>query len=225
MLQLVDAALTAVLLASSDASSAVIGGTSPALVDESYGRLDGDSALAISVGAAIDVRGVRGALDLRYRYLQSAGLFITYEEGFGLGAEPLRVGVVGLELRPLFLLRFLQGRELSMPRLDLLIDSIAIELGPFAAQPAGGSFGDVIGLSFGLGAELPLLGRASGPFIGLRAALRWSREALSAADTTTVDVRAFVVTIAFGWQGIFGAHIVDGGSRTPPPISVHDMRE
>jgi hypothetical protein len=201
MLQLVDAAMTLALLAAADASAMD--------TDATYGRIDGDSALAVSVGAAIDVRGVRGALDVRYRYIQSAGLFLTYEEGFGAGAEPARLGVCGLELRPLFLLRFLQGQELGIPRLDLLIDSIAIELGPFMAQPTGGNFGDVIGLSLGLGAELPLLPRANGPFIAVRAALRWSREALSAADTTSVDVRAFVVTVAFGWQGIFGGGVVD----------------
>lgn len=198
MLQLVDAAITVALLAAADTS---------AISDATYGRIEGDSALAVSAGAAIDVRGVRGALDVRYRYIQSAGLFVTYEEGFGAGAEPARLGVVGLELRPFFLARFLQGSELGAPRVDLLIDSIAIELGPFMAQPTGGNFGDVLGLSLGLGVELPLLPRASSPFIAVRAALRWSREALSAADATTVDVRAFVVTVAFGWQGIFGGSV------------------
>src|SRR5690348_11995624 len=93
--------------------------------DSSYGRLDSDSAVALSLGAAIDVRGLRGAVDLRYRYLHTAGIFVTYEEGFGGGAEPLRVGVAGLELRPFFLGRYLQGYEIGAPRLDLLIDSIA----------------------------------------------------------------------------------------------------
>ncbi len=202
MFQLAEAALTVVLLAA-DADVPV--------VDASYGRLDGDSALAMSLGAAIDVRGIRGAVDVRYRYMHSAGIFVTYEDGFGAGAEPLRLGIAGLELRPLFLARFLQGQELDKPRLDLLIDSLSIELGPFVAQPAKGNFGDAFGLSLGFGLEFPFLPHVGGPYLALRAALRWSREALSGADTSTVDQRAFVVTLAFGWQSVFGTHLIDMG--------------
>ena len=93
----------------------------------------------------------------------------------------------------------------------MLIDSFAIELGAFAAQPTGASFGDAYGLSLGFALELPLLPHIDGPFIALRAALRWSRESLSGADTSTVDVRAFVMTIAFGWQATFGTHVIDMG--------------
>ena len=159
---------------------------------------------------------MRGSVDVRYRYLQTAGIFLTYEEGFGAGSEPLRLGVAGLELRPLFLGRYLQDLEIGAPRLDLLIDSLAFELGAFVAQPAGGNLADVAGLSFGIGAELPLLPRASGPFLAVRAALRWSREALSAADPTTVDVEAFVFTVALGWQASVGSHAVDVGDERAP---------
>lgn len=154
---------------------------------------------------------MRGAIDVRYRYLQSAGIFLGYEEGFGAGSEPLRLAIAGFEVRPLFLARFLRGAEIGWPRVDLLIDSIGFELGAFVAQPAFGDFGSSAGLSFGLGAEFPFLPQATSPFLAVRAALRWSREALSAADTTTVDVRAFVVTVAFGFQGVFGGHMVDVG--------------
>ncbi|HSQ63962.1 MAG TPA: hypothetical protein VLM85_12140 [Polyangiaceae bacterium] len=179
--------------------------------DTSYGRLDGDVALAFSAGAAASARGVSGALDLRFRYLQTAGLFATYEEGFGAGAEPLRVLTGGIELRPLFLGRFFEGLELGSPYADLLIDSLAFDVGAFVAQPTGGPFADVAGLSFGVGLELPWLGKASSPFVGVRAAVRWSREALSAADPTTVDVLGFAVTLVIGYQGLFGAHVVDVG--------------
>jgi hypothetical protein len=181
------------------------------MVDTSYGRLEGDSAIAISAGAAFDVRGVRGAIDVRYRYLHSAGVFLGYEEGFGGGAEPLRLGIAGFELRPLFLARWLQGKEIGSPYLDLLIDSIGFELGAFVAQPEFGDFGSSAGLSFGIGLEFPFLPHAWGPFLAVHAAFRWSREALSAADTTTVDVRAFVVTVAFGYQAVFGSHVIDMG--------------
>jgi hypothetical protein len=187
------------------------GAFNEAMVDTSYGRLDGDSAIAFSAGAAFDVRGVRGSLDVRYRYLHSTGIFVTYEEGFGAGAEPLRLILSGFEIRPLFLARFLQNKELGAPRVDLLIDSIALELGAFVAQPAFGNFGDSAGLSFGLAAEFPFLPRSASPFIRISAAFRWSREALSAADSSTVDVRAFVFTVAFGYQAVFGTHVIDIG--------------
>jgi hypothetical protein len=187
------------------------GGLNEAMVDTSYGRLEGDSAIAFSAGAAFDVRGVRGSLDVRYRYLHSAGIFVTYEEGFGAGAEPLRLILSGFEIRPLFLGRFLQNKELGSPRIDLLIDSIALELGAFVAQPAFAGFGESAGLSFGLAAEFPFLPRAASPFLAVRASFRWSREALSAADTSTIDVRAFVFTVAFGYQAVFGSHMIDVG--------------
>ena len=177
--------------------------------DSSYGRLDGDSALAVSGGAAFDVHGVRASLDLRYRYLQTAGVFLTYEEGFGAGSEPARLGVGGFELRPLFLGRYLTNLETFHPRLDMLVDSFALEVGAFVGQPAARDFGDVAGLSFGVGFELPLLPRASGPFIALRGSIRWSREALSAADPTNIDVIACVLTVALGWQAIFGGHLAN----------------
>ena len=210
MLPLLDGSVAVVCAADSAIAAGV------ADVDTSYGRLAGDSAIAGSLGAAIDVRGVRGAVDLRYRYLQSAGIFVDYEDGFGEGSEPLRLLVAGFELRPLFLARYLQGHELGSPRLDLLIDSLALELGAFVGQPALGGFGDSAGLSFGLGLELPLLPRASGPMLSLRAAIRWSREALSAADPTSVDVEAFVFTVAIGWQQTFGSHVVDVGDERSP---------
>ena len=175
--------------------------------DASYGRLDGDSAMAVSAGATFDVRGVRASLDVRYRYIQTVGVFVTYEEGFNAGAEPVRLGVAGFELRPLFLGRYLEGLETSHPRLDMLLDSFALEVGAFVGEPAARNFGDVAGLSFGVGFELPLLPRASGPFIALRGGVRWSREALSAATPATIDVIACVLNVAVGWQAIFGGHI------------------
>jgi len=203
MLLVADAALVAMLCSS--------GGLTEAVVDTSYGRLDGDSAIAFSAGAAIDARGARGVFDLRYRYLHSAGIFVTYEDGFGAGSEPLRLGIAGLELRPLFLARFLQQSESGSPRLDLAIDSFGIELGAFVAQPANGDFGDGYGLSLAFAFEIPILPHIDGPFVALRAGLRWSHQGLSAADSSTVDVRAFVFTIAFGWQATFGTHVIDVG--------------
>ncbi len=182
-----------------------------AAADTTYGRIDGDMAIRGALGVVAGARGPRGAADLRLRYLQSAGIFLTYEEGFGGDAAPARVLAGGLELRPLFLGRWLTGHELGSPRVDLLIDSLALELGAFAAQPPGRGFASVGGLSFGLGLEFPLLPRASGPLLGVHATLRWSDGALSGADPSTPEQRAFVVSFVVAWQQIFGGHAVDVG--------------
>src|SRR5581483_9916003 len=100
----------------------------------------------------------------RLRYLETAGLFASYEDGPLLGshAEPRRVFASGLEVRPLFLYRWLKGHETSRAALDLFLDSIGIELGAAFQQPAGTSFESRPGLQLGLMLELPLFARASG---------------------------------------------------------------
>ncbi len=93
--------------------------------DGAYGRLDGDLALSIGVngGVVLDDRVHPAAtgsasLELRARILDSGGLFAAGEwrpEGDS------RV-IVGVDVRPLFLARFLLGLESGFPWLDLLVD-------------------------------------------------------------------------------------------------------
>src|SRR5438445_8399900 len=75
--------------------------------DTSHGRVDGDLSASLGLGAAFGPRGPRGAADMRVRYLWTAGVFATYEDGplFGSDAEPRRAFAFGAELRPLFLAR------------------------------------------------------------------------------------------------------------------------
>ena len=183
--------------------------------DGSHGRFDGDLAIAGSAGMTVGPRGPRASGDLRFRYLSTAGLFGTYEDGplVGSDAEPRRALAVGLELRPLFLARWATGRELGMPRLDLLIDSLALELGAVFAQPEGARFGARPGLQAGLGLELPFFATASGPFLGLHGGVRWSDAALSGGPLDGPSDRALYLTIAVGWQQLFGGHVVDMGDR------------
>src|SRR4051812_22937377 len=81
--------------------------------DTSHGRIDGDLSASAGLGATFGPRGPRAAADLRLRYLWTAGIYVTYEDGplFGSAAEPRRVFGTGLELRPLFLARWLQGLD------------------------------------------------------------------------------------------------------------------
>jgi hypothetical protein len=189
----------------------------PPRTDATYGRIEGDIGLVIGLGVTVGPDAPRGTVDLRARYLETAGLFVTYEEGriFGSGAEPVRVLSAGLEIRPLFLGRWLTGRELGNPRLDLALDSLGFELGGFFAQPQGEPFGERPGLQAGLGLELPLLARASGPWIGLHGGIRFSDNALGGGPTSDPADRAFFLSLTLAWHQITGAHLVDSFDRAP----------
>jgi hypothetical protein len=185
--------------------------------DTTYGRIDGDLGVVAGVGITVGPDAPRGSAELRVRYLETAGLFFTYEDGslFGSGAEPVRVLAGGLELRPLFLGRWLTGREIGNARVDLALDSLGFELGGFFAQPQGETFGQRPGFQAGLGLELPLLERASGPWIGLHGGIRFSDEALGGGPTSDPADRAFFLSISLQWHQIVGAHAVDPLDRAP----------
>jgi hypothetical protein len=185
--------------------------------DATYGRIAGDVGLVFGAGATFGPRSPRVAADLRFRYLETAGLFFTYEDGSlsDTSAEPLRVLALGFEIRPLFMARWLTGHELGAPRADLMLDSLALELGGFLAQREGGTLGDQPGLQAGLGFEIPIFPRASGPWIGLHGGVRWSEAVLGGATITGPDDRALFGTITIEWHQIVGAHVVDLRDTAP----------
>src|SRR5215470_4548251 len=67
--------------------------------DTTYGRIDGDLSVVAGVGVAVGPRSPRAAADLRFRYIETAGIFATYEDGkaFGDSADPVRVLAGGIE--------------------------------------------------------------------------------------------------------------------------------
>ena len=185
--------------------------------DTSYGRIDGDVSASLALGASFGPRAPRAAFDLRLRYLWTAGVFATYEDGplIGAASEPRRAFAGGIELRPLFLAKWLQGKETGKPRLDLTIDSLGLELGAVFLQPIGTSFGSKPGLQAGLGMQVPIFPRATGPVIGLHGGARWSNGVLSGRDAENASDRSLFFLLTVGWQQVFGAHIVDLGDRAP----------
>ncbi len=208
--------LEAVLLALATTS---IASTASALdgPDTSYGRIDGDLSASLALGATFGPRAPRAALDLRLRYLWTAGVFATYEDGplLGSSSEPRRAFAGGIELRPLFLAKWLQGKETGNAYLDLTIDSLGLELGAVFLQPAGASFGSKPGLQAGLGLQVPIFPRATGPVIGLHGGARWSNAMLSGRDAESPSDRSLFFLLTVGWQQVFGAHVVDLGDRAP----------
>jgi hypothetical protein len=185
--------------------------------EPSYGRVEGDLELAGALGAVVAQGGVRPEAELRVRYLESAGVFATYEDGplVGSSAEPQRMLAAGAEVRPFFLYRWLRGHETRRATFDLVVDSIGIELGATWAQPAGQSFASLPGVELGLGVELPLLASATGPWIGLHGGLRWSDAALATGSVSSADDRAAYLAITVAWHQIVATHLVDVGDEAP----------
>jgi hypothetical protein len=180
------------------------------------GRLDGDLTLAGGLGATIGPRAPRTTIDLRARYMSTSGLFITYEDkAFFKDAEPERVLAMGLELRPLFLARWLTGKELDANRADLLIDSFGLELGGFLQQPQGRQFGSKPGFQAGLGLEIPIFANATGLFIGTHGGCRWADSALSGETVQGPTDRALFLGLTLSWHQVIGSHLVDAGDRAP----------
>jgi hypothetical protein len=179
-------------------------------VDPSYGRVDGDVDVVAGVGGVVAKPGVRALGELRLRYLESAGVYATFEDAGVLSSpsEPRTVFVAGLELRPLFLYRWLRGHETRRVWFDLALDSFGLDLGAMFEQPAGSGFASRRGLEVGVGIELPILGRASGPWFEIRGAVRWSDAALGSGIEGADDLQA-VLAVTLAWHQIFSAHVVD----------------
>jgi hypothetical protein len=101
--------------------------------DGLYGRFAGDLWLGAGLGGGVLAApgGARdaGVLELRARYLDSVGPFL-FAQGSGLlvADASWQLGG-GVEIRPLFLARFLTARSLGNAWLDVLVDSLGLELG------------------------------------------------------------------------------------------------
>ncbi|MDP9149877.1 MAG: hypothetical protein M3O36_08075 [Myxococcota bacterium] len=186
--------------------------------DRSYGRVDGDVALVLAAGIAMGPRAPRALGAARLRYLDTAGWFVTYEDGALVGAEsaPQRMLATGCELRPLFLFRWLTDHETGRPFFDLMLDSIGLELGASFAQRAGSSFSSRPGLQAGLGLEVPLSASGSGVWLELHGGMRWSSDALEQGAARSADDRAAYLAVTLAWHQFFLAHAVDAGDAAAP---------
>lgn len=184
--------------------------TEPLGPDPTAGRVEGDLSFVVGLGATVAPRAPRASAEFRARFLETGGLFLTYEDGFGGGSDPTRLLAGGVELRPLFLGRWLQGLELGHSFGDLLIDSLGLEIGAFASQPVGASLGDRAGLSLGLGVEVPLFARATGAWLAIHGGVRYSSEGLGGAADTALE-RAGFLTISLAWHQTIATHLVDAG--------------
>jgi hypothetical protein len=212
------ACLGAALLSASARATEASRADDPGSADEdaTYGRIDGDLGVSAGAGATFGPRAPRAALDLRLRYLDTAGVFVSYEDGLSAtAADPRRVFAGGFEVRPLFLARWLSGRESGAPRVDLFIDSLGLEIGAFLEQPVGAGFLSRPGLQASLGVEIPILPHATGPYIGLHGGARWSDATLEGSDPTQPVDRALFLQLTLAYHLQIAAHLVDVRDAAP----------
>ncbi|MGH7269429.1 MAG: hypothetical protein ACREJ3_03280 [Polyangiaceae bacterium] len=187
-------------------------------IEPSYGRIAGDATLVVGAGVTVASSGPRAAGELRLRYLDTAGLFVAYEDGvlLGGGTRPARLFAAGFELRPLFLFRWLRGHETHCPRLDLMLDSLGLELGATLPQDPGGSFASAPGLQAGLGIEVPIGETADGPWIGLHGGVRMGDDVLaSGSSAQSEEDRELYLSITLAWHEVILLHAVDVGDLPP----------
>jgi hypothetical protein len=178
--------------------------------DGAYGRFDGDVELGASAGAALGQGGPAFVAAASAVYLGAAGLYAQYADALGstapLTARSIAGGVV---MRPVFLGRYASDLERGPARLDLLLDSFALEVGAVWSAPNAAGFGATPGLEIALELAAPLLPRASGPYLALRGALRLRPDDLAGRGEGALGERGALLSLTLGWRQIVATHLVD----------------
>lgn len=135
--------------------------------DGVYGRLRGNTDLSLKLGGLISDSRIAGSVGASAHYYSLIGVTGDYTESLSADTSETRSLSVGMELRPLFLPRWLLGLQRGPAWLDLTLDATCIG---FGAYFGGGSteLDDTRGVwaSFGLG--VPVFGHAGGPWLELR---------------------------------------------------------
>lgn len=179
-----------------------------------YGRLDGDLTLRAGAGAAFAEGGPSLAVRAAALYLGSAGLYAHYTDALGAGGPLVTRSIAtGVHVAPLFLARFGKNLEKGPAHLDLFLDSLGFELGAFWAAPRGFGLQSRPGLELALSLSVPILPRATGPFIGLRGALRWRDADLCCRLPGDALDRGAFFGITLDWHHVIATHLVDAGDR------------
>jgi hypothetical protein len=137
--------------------------------DGAYGRFDGD--LDLGFGAGMGAGFGSGDLGVSLRatahWYSTVGLYVGYVESVGTSHIERRGGA-GIELEPLFLLRWSEALERGPAWLDLTLDSLSLGAGYVLLQPVDRGFGSRRGVELSLGVGFPLLGTAGGPWLEAR---------------------------------------------------------
>jgi hypothetical protein len=141
--------------------------------DGAYGRFDGDLDLGLGVGGtlAFSEGDLGAALRGTARWYHTAGLYALYGETLTREPDVARRLAFGLDLTPLFLIRWSQALETGPAVLDLALDSLSLGLGASFTAPHDRGFASHKAFEGSLGFGMPLAGTAPGPWLEFRAAL------------------------------------------------------
>lgn len=168
--------------------------------DGIYGRFSGDFAWSGELGAEYD--GHRESLlpgaSAAIRFYQAVGVSAGFWQSVDATNALERRLTLHVLVEPFFILRFRDFGESGEAYADMLLDSIGVRVGPSFLQPRGGRLADAMALSAGIGAGLPLLGRADGPW------LRGHVDCELGAGPPNV-----LVGFTLGWQGFFTSELVE----------------
>ena len=194
--------------------SASFGAHAQTTGDGVYGRFDGDLELRAQAGAAFASGGPGLAAQVSALYFATAGIYVHYTDACGSGAPRVLHSIAtGIHLEPLFLMRGGVNGERGPAVWDLFIDSLAFELGAVWSAPRGASWDERPGMEAALSLALPFVPRATGPFLGLRGALRWRPVDFAPGPPSTIADRGAVLSLTLGWRQILRTHLIDAGDR------------
>lgn len=182
----------------------------PSHADGAYGRIYGDVALQLDAGTGVDDGHPPFVGQVTVRYLQTAGAYATWVWHPQHTSGRASTAAVGIELRPLFLPRFLENKQSGPPVFDLLIDSLSLRLGAVTAR-RGPFSRPSPGFEAGLALGIPFTSNAEGPWLGTSGSLRWPHHAIGGIDDPSL-----LWTITFGWQAFFQSGLVDAADGRPP---------
>jgi hypothetical protein len=170
--------------------------------DGAYGRFDGDLELGLGAGALVGFSRREASVAVRgsARWYQAAALYGQFAETLSEAPRIERRLGLGVELTPLFLIRWSQALETGPALLDLTVDSLALGLGVSFTTPHGRGFASRKALEGTLGFGVPLLGTAPGPWLELRASLVFPH-ALPGESSAT---------LLFSWHALVETPLVRG---------------
>ena len=180
-----------------------------ASADGAYGRLNGDMTFVLGASGAVVRDSVLAGPEMRLRYLDAAGASVVYEEAIVRG-ELRRAFLAGVELRPLFPVRFLKAKQTGQGFFDLTLDSLSLDVGAWLPQRLGAAAGR-FGMYTGLAIELPIFASATGIWLRLTGQVRWAPQRLEGDDDPAGRMAAFGVGLS--WHQVFKSGIVQKGDE------------
>jgi hypothetical protein len=137
-----------------------------------YGRFGGNTDLSLKLGGLLSDSRLAGSVGASAHYYSLLGITGDYSESLVADAMHTRSFSLGMELRPLFLPRWVLGMERGPAWLDLTLDSACLGFGAYFTD-AGTQGDDNRGVALSLGLGVPVLGHANGPWIELRQVRRF----------------------------------------------------